>query len=291
LLLEVKTRQKTATRERRRRTWQWVWLILFWGAFVTVLAVSAQTVLEKFFFENPDYNLDRIEVNRPDLLGADEIKHITGIEPGVNLFRLDLGVAQTRLARIPELERVSIERVLPDTLRVTLVPHEPVAWVSDSTDPPEVNPYLLVDASGHLFRPHKILPQYFELPVITGARVVDLETGDILHREDLREALALLQTIRFSTDTTLAPRSIDISKGFCLDVRDRQDALVVFDVGGYPAQLARLQKLLDHCAETGRELEMVNLIPQRNTPVRFVMASLPASIQPANNEPQNSSTR
>jgi cell division septal protein FtsQ len=291
LLLEVKTRQKTATRQKRRRIWQWVWLLLFWGTFVTVLAVSAQTVLEKFFFENPDYNLERIEVNRPDLLSAEEIEHLTGIAPGMNLFRLDLGTAQTRLSRIPELERVSIERVLPDTLRVSLVVREPVAWLADAADPPELQPYLLVEASGHFFRPHKILPSYYDLPLITGGRIADLEANDILHREDLREALALLQTIRFSNETTLSVRTVDISKGFCLEVRDRGDALVIFDIGSYPAQLARLQKLLDHCAETGRELEMVNLIPQRNTPVRFVMAALPASIQPANNNPQTSNIR
>lgn len=284
LLLEVKTRQKTATRERKKRVWQWVWLLLFWGTFVTVLAVSAQTVLEKFFFGNPDYNLARVEVNRPDLLSVEEVQELTGIEPGMNIFRLDLGVAQTRLSRIPELEAVSIERVLPDTLRVNVVAREPVAWLADVADPDGLEPYLLVEASGYFFRPHKVLPSYYELPLISGVRVADLESGDILHREDLREALGLLQTVRFSSDTTLSIRSIDISKGFCLEVRDRNDALVIFSIGSYPAQLARLQKLLDHCAETGRELEMVNLIPHRNTPVRFVMAELPASLQSASGD-------
>jgi hypothetical protein len=110
-------------------------------------------------------------------------------------------------------------------------------------------------------------------------RTEALDGGDLLHRQDLREALALLQTVQFSPETTLGIRAIDISRGYCLEVVSTENARIYFDIGDYPGQLVRLQKLLDHCRETGRELEMVNLIPKRNTPVRFVMAQLPSRLE------------
>lgn len=288
MLLEVKTRRVTTRRTRRRAVWKWTGLLVFWGLFVTGLAFAAQYGLERFFFTNPDYNLARIEIDRTDILQAEEVRQLAGIEVGMNLFRVDLSLAERELARLPEITKVRLRRELPDTVRVELEVRQPVAWVTEPQEEllgPAPPPYLLVDQTGHVYRPRRVLPEFFQLPVISGVRTEALDGGDLLHRQDLREALNLLQTVTFSPETTLGIRAIDISHGYCLEVTSTENARIFFDIGDYPGQLARLQKLLDHCRETGRELEMVNLIPKRNTPVRFVMAQ--PSIRP---EPENSTT-
>lgn len=274
-VLEVKARKTTADRTRRRAIFRWTWIFLFWILFAGGFAISIQTVLEKFFFENPDYNLSDLELESGGVLTPEEVGLLTGIKHGTNLFRIDLGVAEAALENIPEVTTARVHRKLPDTISVNLEIRDPVAWVADASDAPDVIPYLLVDQYGEIYRPRRVLDTYFALPVLTGVRIQELEDGDILHREDLREALTLLQTRKFHPDSTLDIRSINIGKGYCLEVTDASNATVLFNPGNYPQQLDRLQKLLDHCKETGRELEMVNLIPNRNTPVRFVMASPP----------------
>lgn len=277
-VLEVKTRRSTASRERRAVVTRWVWLILFWGLFVSALAVSTQTVLEKFFFNNSDYNLTHLDTDTKGCLTDEEVRRITGLRPGINLFRIDLRVAENFLQEVPEVVEAKLTRILPDTLRVELKVREPVAWIS-TTDGEPGPPHQLVDASGHIYTPHRVLSEQYLLPVILGVRSRDLEAGDILHRQDLREALALLQCLRFSPDPVMEIRSVDISKGYCLETIDADNTCVLFDIGNYPAQFERLRKLLDHCRESGRQLEMVNLIPKRNTPVRFVLAGAPPPAQ------------
>jgi hypothetical protein len=56
-------------------------------------------------------------------------------------------------------------------------------------------------------------------------------------------------------------------------VTDASKTLVTFAPQNFPEQIDRLQKLLEHCRETGRQIESVNVIPQRYTPVRFLLAS------------------
>ncbi len=274
-VLEVKARKTTAEKIRRRKVTRWIFLVLFWTCFATGFGFSIQTVLEKFFLENPDYHLVHVELEGGDGLEMEEVLRVSGISLGMNLFRIDLGLAEAQLEKIPEVVDARIRRELPDTVRITSELREPVAWVLGGAEGEFGPPNLLVDVSGHIYQPHRVQPSDFSLPVITGVGLGAIEAGDPLLRQDLREALTLLQTLRFTQGVLLELRSIDISKGYCLVVRDSGGTEILFATGDYPSQIARLQKLLEHCRETGRELEMVNLIPKRNTPVRFVLAAVP----------------
>ena len=70
-------------------------------------------------------------------------------------------------------------------------------------------------------------------------------------------------------------RSLNISKGYCIDALTDQNARVKFGRADFRVQIEKLQRLLAHCRDTGRELDSVNLMVVKNTPVKFVMASLP----------------
>lgn len=274
-VLAVTPRRHTASRFRKRYLWKCTWLLLLTIGSLIVLAISVDTLLEKFFYKNPWYNLARIEVDGAKILTQEEILALTKLELGVNLFTVDIAAAEQELKRISEISHVRLIRELPDTIRVEIEEREPVAWIVNANGDALSTPTLLLDAAGIIYLPHRILPEQFSLPVISGVRIEDIEKNDILHTQDLREALALLQTVRFTPECSLNIRAMDISKGYSIEVYNDKNARFLFDIGSYPEQLSRLQKLLDHCSETGRELEMVNLIPKRNTPVRFVMVSPP----------------
>lgn len=276
-LLQVRVRRATATRAKMRLFAKWFWLLMFWATCIAVLTIGTQTALDKFFFANSDYNLAHVRINHPEIISAEDASHYAGLRQGTNLFRIDLRTAEEALERIPEVVKASVRRELPDTVSIALEVRSPVARVFEvGEDPADPNaPVRLVDASGFIYSPRTFLPSYAELPLIIGAKL-NAESGDnLLHKEDLRQAILLLQTVRFSHESTLDIKSVDVSKGWCLTVRDANNTEILFEAEDYTSQLRRLQRLLDHCSETGRRLQTVNLIPKRNIPVRFLMADAP----------------
>jgi len=179
---------------------------------------------------------------------------------------------------------VVIERHLPDRITVSLTARDPVAWVAPSdtdADPFDAEKSLLVDESGFLMKPRIIQPDFYHLPVIYGVRSDNIRDGEPLHNEDLRNALALLREVESRPECLLVILTMNISKGYCIDVVSDRNARITFAAEDFTGQLARLRQLLEHCRESGRELESVNLMVRRNTPVKFVQAmpSAPRTVQ------------
>jgi hypothetical protein len=71
-------------------------------------------------------------------------------------------------------------------------------------------------------------------------------------------------------------REIDVSKGYCLLVTDKNHARVTFGFNDLLTQLRRLEQFLAYCDDSKQELGTVNLLVQRNIPVTF--AQHPAAV-------------
>ncbi|MEI6279228.1 MAG: FtsQ-type POTRA domain-containing protein [Verrucomicrobiae bacterium] len=281
-LLEVKIRAVTARRQRRQKLGGFFWKT----ALVLALGVAAwlgiSTALDKFFLSNPDYTLKRVTFELDGVMTRAEALEQTGIHEGENIFRADLTAAEKALRAIPQVSDVVIERRLPDHIAISLTARDPVAWVAPAekdADPFDPEKSLLVDDTGFLMKPRIIQPDFYRLPVIYGVRSDNIRDGEPLHNEDLRRALALLRDVESRPECLLAIRTINISKGYCIEVVSDRKARITFLSEDFPEQLARLRQLLEHCRESGRELDSVNLMVRRNTPVTF--AQLAASTSKA----------
>jgi cell division protein FtsQ len=252
-----------------------------------VLAVGAfygiREAFDRFFYSNPDYTLKRIDLELDNILTREEALSATGLREGINIFSVDLAAVEKVLRAEPMAEQVRIERILPDLIVVEMTARSPVAWIAaegDHGDPSASPDSLLVDGKGILMRPRHILPEHIHLPAIYGVKSDNIREGEPLHSEDLRVALQLLAEVAARPESLLRIRSMDISRGYRIDVLNDANARILFSTSDFGEQLDRLQKLLLHCAETGRTLETVNLMVRRNTPVTFVMASVPEIEQP-----------
>lgn len=291
-VLNVKMRAATARRKRQR---------LFMGLSAGVLALllfcgtawlGIGIVLDRFFFSNPAYTVSSMELDLDGILTPGDFRAESGLAEGLNIFKIDIAAADRQLRAIPMVEDVSIERILPDRVRATLVSRVPVAWVSVGGNPGE--PYdpasmMLVDASGFLMRPRLIPAEFHSLPVIHGVDTAGVMEGNALQHDDLKKALALLDEAASRPESLLRIRSLDISRGYCIDALTDHNARVRFGTAGFDTQLDKLERLLVHCRDTGRELDSVNLMVAKNTPVKFVMASLPekaAKALPATQKPK-----
>ena len=279
VVLDVKMRQSTARKVRQHRVSSWVWTLLLWVGLLGASAISIQTLLEKFFFKNPDYNLAQIQTDLNGVLKREDAIAMTELHEGQNIFSVNLEAAQRNLLKVPEIESATVERELPSTIRVVVKPRTPVAWLSNSDGPEgdsgSFENYHLVDAHGFVYKPWQVNADHTTLPVIYGIDPNEIATDESLKNDDLRAALDLLAANQRRPDSLLFIRSMDLRKGYCVDVINERNAHLIFGLNDFDEQLNRLQKLLTYSTENLREIESVNLIPKRNTPVRFVMAAVP----------------
>jgi hypothetical protein len=131
----------------------------------------------------------------------------------------------------------------------------------------------------------KLLPEYLGLPLIVGCSSESLEAGKVVESSEGKTALELL---RLSTRSFLQMRfqirEIDLSKGYCLLVTDKNHARATFGFNDLETQLRRLEQFLVYCDDTKQELGTVNLLVQRNIPVTFAepaAAVINDTIEPA----------
>src|SRR5467141_554824 len=123
----------------------------------------------------------------------------------------------------------------------------------------------------------KLLPEYLGLPLILGCVSESIEAGKIVESPEARAALELLRlSTRSFMQTRFQIREIDVSKGYCLVVTDKNHSRVTFGFDNLDRQLQRLEQFLIYSDDAHRELATVNLLVQRNIPVTF--AKSPAEV-------------
>lgn len=114
------------------------------------------------------FSVRQVEVAGAKHVSMSAVRQITDRYVGANLFQMDIANVQAEFGRLGWVNRVEIEKRLPDTLRVRIVERVPVALRQG------VNGLDYVDAAGVAFAPLSAAVGNPELPLITGATGADL---------------------------------------------------------------------------------------------------------------------
>ncbi|MFN2475121.1 MAG: cell division protein FtsQ/DivIB [Chthoniobacterales bacterium] len=279
-LLDVKVRSHKAVQHRNHR------LLVLSAKVLLCLLSSAGLVFglrygaQRLFFENPDYRLSKIEVQTDGTLQREQILKTAGLREGENIFRVNLARVRDQLQQLPQVQEVEVVRKMPSEIDIQIIERKPVAWITSAramSDPFAAEGAFLVDARGVLMKEKKLLPEYLGLPVIAGCIGESLEAGKVVESFEAKAALELLRlSTRSFMQTRFQVREIDLSKGYCLVVTDKNRTRVTFGFDNLDAQLQRFEQFLVYSDDSKRELETVNLLVQRNIPVTF--AKSPAEI-------------
>ena len=64
-------------------------------------------------------------------------------------------------------------------------------------------------------------------------------------------------------------REVDVSKGYCLLVTDKNHTRAMFGFDHLDVQMQRLEQFLVYSDDSQRQIETVNLLVARNIPVTF----------------------
>jgi len=277
-LLDVKVRSRKAVQHRNRR------VLVFLSKIALVIGLAAGIYLgavagaRRFFFDNPDYRLSTIETQTDGTLQREQILQTAGLQEGKNIFRVNLARVHDRLQQLPQVDDVQVVRKLPGEIDIKITERKPIAWITSEkqiSDPFSAEAAFLVDGRGVLMREKKLLPEYLGLPLISGCTNEPLEAGKIVESFEAKAALELLSlSARSFLQTRFQIREIDLSKGYCMVMTDKNHAQVMLAFNDLEPQLQRLEKFLAYCDDSRQELATVNLMVQRNIPVTFTKSAV-----------------
>ena len=287
-LLEVTVRRDKAVSMRNRAILAWTCKTILAVGLIVGAWVGGKELLRRFLWENPDYLLTDVRVTSDGALTREQILNATRIVEGRNIFTLELTKARTELDLLPQVERAEIQRVLPNRLDITVTERKPIAWVTGSAeeDPTTSKKSFLIDARGVMMRSKTLLPEYYHLPVISGVAVENFAPGQ---RANTFEMQAALELVRLNADNTRwQARNIDLRKGYCLEVTDRNHAKITFGLDRVDQQLDRLFRYLDLIEPSKKEIQTVNLMVERNTPITFAVPE--SDTPPPTPLPKNNAT-
>jgi cell division septal protein FtsQ len=176
----LRPRQRTRVRRQRRGP------IARSMVAVNVAAVGLVAVVLSWMgysrvMASPRLRVTHVEVRGGHFLSEGEVRELLGPAVGENILSLDIDDLKTRLRKSPWVADATVQRSLPDTLRVEIDERAPVALA-------EIDLLFLMDADGALIELYGPRTAAFDLPVVRG--LAGLEPDE--RRERARRVAVLL---------------------------------------------------------------------------------------------------
>ena len=258
-------------------------LYLFWRA--------GEWALDKFVYENSEFAIEHIDAQTNGKIPEEQLRRWSGVRPGQNLIALNLAAVERNLELVSAIQSVSVERVLPRTLKIRVIEREPIAQVNvprtDSSSGISVSVFQL-DANGFVMQPLdprlRVVPlaqAYGSLPVLTGLNIFQLQTGRPVQLPQAQAALRLISAFGHSPMAGLVElQRIDVSSPQIVVVTTAQGNEITFGLDNLPQQLARWREIYDLGRRMNRMIASADLAVANNVPVHWMeMVSAPDTTQ------------
>lgn len=268
-LLEVSVRADKARSMRNRAIAGFVCKTIFFLGLAVGAWIGGKEALRRFVWENPDLELRDIRVSTDGALLREQILQAGAVRAGVNIFKVDTDQVRAGIDKLPQVERVEIQVIRPNRIDITVTERRPIAWVTERADeiPTASDKSWLIDARGVVMKTKRMIEEYFHLPHISGVAVSEFVAGQKVNTVEMQAALEI---VRLDADNTRwQARNLDISKGYCVIVTDQNHVKITFGLDEIDVQLDRLERYLDRADAEKKEIQAVNLLVRKNTPVTF----------------------
>jgi cell division protein FtsQ len=207
-------RQKPLEIRRRKfggKTWQFYRRVLVWTVFAAT-GVTLVIVAGRFLLYSPQVLL--IKFDQIELLGNHIVSREAVLQPFLHdrnrsVLRIPLDDRRTELEQLPWVESASVQRILPNGIRVELTERTPIAFLRNGTD------LALIDAHGVILdRPDG---EDLHFPIVTG-----LPEG--MPREEREKRMQIYQDFLHDADAVRSGSSDLISE---VDLANPKDLRVV----------------------------------------------------------------
>ena len=283
-VLDVKLRSSQVRAARTR-----MGAIGLGAVFATVFGVylvyrTGDWALNRLVYENKAFAVQELDVQTDGVISLDELRRWTGVKPGENLLALDLARVKRDLELVPLVQSVSVERILPRTLRIRITEREPIAQVNVPRPRRggslELAVYQL-DTDGYVMVPLEprqraiLLSQPADmLPVVCGINAIELQPGRRISAPQVQAALRLIMAFEESPMAGLVDlRRIDVSSPEVLVVTTGQGSEVTFGLTELDQQLRRWRDIFDLAQNMSKAIGVLDLAVTNNIPARWLEAS------------------
>ena len=183
-------------------------------------------------------------------LSADRLTELMGLPAGTNILAVDVDAMRSKIEADPWVASASVERQLPDTLRVTVTEHEPAAVLLSGY-------FYLLNREGEPFK--RVEPgERGELPVITGVERDLLVKSDPAANQIIRRALDVLVAYGERARPRLSEVHIG-EGGEALLYTEKTGTLLRLGRGPLGDKLARFDALRVALGERADKLSVVHL--------------------------------
>ena len=292
-VLDVKLRSSQLRAARTRMTAAGLGSI-FAAAFAIYLFYRVgDWALDCLVYQNQAFAIEEIDLQTDGAIAVEQLRRWAGVKLEDNLLALDLVRVKRDLELVPLVQSVSVERILPHTLRIRIIEREPIAQVNvarlGAEDGVEFSVYQL-DADGWVMLSldprHRVttLNQPDDpLPLISGMNPNALQPG---RRLVVPQAQAALQFLVAFEQSSMAGQvdlvRVDISSPEVLVVTTGEGSEVTFGLTDFERQLRRWHSVFEYGRKVGSTVAALDLAVTNNIPLRWLEASavLPSPAQP-----------
>lgn len=232
--------------------------------------------IHKALYQNQDFRLRVITLNPNPVIDELGVAAAAGINLTANpsLFDIDVPDVCRKLKDLPAIADAHVERHLPGTLAVSVVPRSPIAWITcpaagltETRHPGN----LLVDHAGVAYPcPERQLEACSGLPVIElpASGENPLKAGEKIRQPELEHCCLLLDAARDADpDAMQWIGSVKQVNEWSLRLVTRQGTAATFGLGDHTRQIESLRAALDHAGDKGYLIDTINLIPKYNIPI------------------------
>jgi cell division protein FtsQ len=291
-VLDVKLRSDQVSATRLR--------LLLFALLVPVSTVLAlylvwrigEATLNAFVYENADFAIQRVDVQTDGVIAPEQLRRWAGVKPGANLIALDLAAVKRNLELVSLIDSVSVERVLPRTLKIRVTERDPIAQVNvpRAAGPNGIAVSVFqLDADGMVMQPLdprlstvSLAQMNSQLPVIAGVNAFQMQPGRRMELPQVQAALQLIAAFAKSPMAGLADlRRVDISAPGVVVATTGQGSVLTFGFDNFDQQLRRWRQIYDYALTRKSNIASADLAVANNVPVRLVLAdAVPVAVTP-----------
>ncbi len=280
--------------------WRWRMVTAAFGAAVGVaigfylIYRSVDWIKRYCFLENERLVIQNLDIRTDGVLLIEKIQEWAGVKNGDFLMQVDLERIQNSLSTNPVIRNVSIERILPHTLRIKVSEREPVAFTCLVLPQPPgsiiITNWYLIDPDGYLMPPvplenrnAKFPYQGDQLTRIQGLPLAGFKYGTPVIMPQLTAALRLIDLFESSPMFGLVDLArIDLDAPGVIHVHTSQSNVVTMALENLPDQLRRWRSVYDYGKKEGRYIITLDLSVSNNLPVVWSETGTPPPPQPKN---------
>ena len=179
--------KRNERRARRRFVWVGgVAILLVFGAAIYrwhVPLTAAVAAAPALFFENRYFSVREIQVRGGEKVGGDEIVAMAGLRRGMNIWRIEPGAIEKKVAKHPWVRRVLVRRDFPRRVVIEVEERAPKAIVA-------LGQLYYVDTDGVIFK-EVGAGENVNFPLLTGLRPEQLARTNPTLRGRIQEAVRL----------------------------------------------------------------------------------------------------